>query len=292
MVDPAPRKDVVKPENEDRGAPYATMGWAVDADLIVNHSGFDNTPLEKSGQPWVLVAHGRPRSSFLSEVKGSTPIFSWHLNKNKDPRCKAVVTFWPQHKAYHEFLMPDKPVHVVQASVDLDAWKLDGPKGYAFHGKGGDINVVITDPIRDDVDWFYPLHAVGLWAREVDGVKLHVYGRIGKTRGHDALIRRIQDDGNMGEIGGWVGGLDNVYRAASMMVTANDIDTRSVREATACGCPVVRIGDLNTNWRIDMIAAHKATAEERFILRKTAERCFNPETTAMQFKDVLEKVAA
>jgi hypothetical protein len=287
MVDPAPRKDVVKPDDEDRGAPYASMGWGVDADLIVNHSGFDNTPLGATKQPVVLVAHGRPRSGFLSEVKGSTPCYSWKGTCNKNERLKAVVTFWERHIPYWQFMMPDKLIKFVPPSCDLEAWKFDGPKGYKFHGKAGRINVVITDPIRDDVDWFYPLQAAGLFAREVEGVKVHVYGRIGKTRGHDAIIRRIQDDKHMGEIQSWVTGLDNVYRAASFMLTANDIDTRSVREAEACGCPVVRVSDLNSDWRVDMQHAIRLRDEDRQIIRKQAEVKFNPKVTAKQFLAVL-----
>lgn len=289
MVDPAP-KNVKKPPTEDRGAPYATMGWGVDADIIVNHSGFDTTPLAATSQPWVLAAHGRPRSGFLSEVRGSTPCYSWKGNKNKDERLKRVVTFWPEHVPYWQFIMPDKPIEVVPSSVDLERWKLDGPKGYGFHGKKGSHNIVITDPIREDVDWFYPLQAAGLLAREVEGVKVHVYGRIGKTRGHDALIRRIQDDGNMGEVQSWVTGLDNVYRAASFVLTANEIDVRTVREAEACGCPVVRVTDLNSNWRVQMREAIRMTEEDRKVIRMNAERKFNPKTMAEKFKAVLDGI--
>jgi glycosyltransferase involved in cell wall biosynthesis len=292
MVDPAPRKDVVKPDGEDRGAPYASMGWGVDADVIVNHSGYDNTPLGATKQPVVLVAHGRPRSGFLSEKAGKTPCYSWKSTQNKNERLKAVVTFWQQHVPYWQFIMPDKPVEFIPPSCDLEAWKYEGPRGYKFNGKRGRINIVITDPIRDDVDWFYPLHAAGLFAREVEGVKVHVYGRIGKTRGHDALIRRIQDDGNMGEIQSWVKGLDNVYRAATLMLTGNDIATRSMREAMACGCPVVKVDDLNSRWRVDMQSALRATDEDRKLIRMQAEGAFSPKNTAQQFKGVLDTLEA
>jgi hypothetical protein len=292
MVDPAPRKDVVKPDDEDRGAPYASMGWGVDADIIVNHSGYDNTPLGATSQPVVLVAHGRPRSGFLSEVKGSTPCYSWKGTQNKNDRLKAVVTFWERHIPYWQFMMPDKQIVYVPPSCDLATWKHDGPRGYQFHGKKGRVNIVISDPIRDDVDWFYPLQAAGLFAREVEGVKVHVYGRLGKTRGHDAIIRRIQDDGNMGEIQSWVSGLDNVYRAATCVVTANDIDVRTVREAEACGCPVVRVDDLNSNWRVDMRAAILKTDADRLMIRKRAEVKFNPRMTAKAMQTVLEGIGA
>jgi glycosyltransferase involved in cell wall biosynthesis len=288
MVDPSPRKDVAKPDNEDRGAPYASMGWGVDADIIVNHSGFDNTPLGATKQPVVLVAHGRPRSGFLSEVRGSTPCYSFKGTQNKNDRLKKVVTFWSEHMPYWQFMMPDKEICFVPPSVDLGAWKLDGPSGFKFAGKKGRVNIVITDPIRDDVDWFYPLQAAGLFAREVEGVKVHVFGRLGKTPGHDAIIRRIQDDGHMGVVGGWVGGLDNVYRAATVMLTANEIATRSMREAMACGCPVVQVTDLNSPWRVDLRAAMLKTIEDRVLIRKKAEALFNPKVTAQKMKAILD----
>jgi glycosyltransferase involved in cell wall biosynthesis len=291
MVDPAPRSDVRKPDNEDRGALYASMDWGTTADIVVNHSGFDNTPLGTTEQPIILVAHGRPRSGFISELRGSTPCYSFKGKQNKNDRLKKVVTFWTEHLPYWQFMMPHKEIHFVPPSVDLDAWKLDGPSGYKFHGHRGSVNIVISDPIRDDVDWFYPLQAAGLFAREEHNVKVHVFGRLGKTPGHDAIIRRIQDDGHMGEVQGWVSGLENVYRAASMLLTGNEIATRSMREAMACGCPVVTVRDLNTPFRTDMRAAMLKGPEDRVLIRKKAEVLFSPKNTAIQFKRILEEVA-
>jgi hypothetical protein len=67
LIDPQPEKNPVGFKAvEDRGALVGSMDWAVDADIIVNHSGYDNTPIYDTTQPVVHVAHGRPRSSFLS----------------------------------------------------------------------------------------------------------------------------------------------------------------------------------------------------------------------------------
>ena len=290
LVDPAPRKDVIEPDHQDRGAPYASMEWAQDADILVNHSGFDNTPLEKAQKPVIHICHGRPRNSFLSELGGSTPIFSYHYGKNKDPRFKAVVTFWPEHVDYHKVMFPDKPVYYVQAPADLSAWTIEGPKGYGFHGKRGRVNLVLTDPFRDDVDAFIPLHAAALFAREVEGTKIHIFGsRYDKKKGFSALLRRIQDDGNLGEIQGWVGGLAHVYRAATAMVTANEIATRSYREAIACGCPVVRVRSLADDWRVEMRKALHMKLEDRKLLAMQAKAMFNPAVTAKQFLKVIEE---
>jgi glycosyltransferase involved in cell wall biosynthesis len=302
LVDPTllgkkPNSLYPKDALEDRGALLADMEWATQADIIVNHSGYDSTPVEYTKQPVVHIAHGRPRNSFISEVKGSTPIYSYWYNKNLDPRFAAIVTFWPQHKPYLEVMFPGKPVHVIQSTVDLEQWKFEGPKGYGFHGKKGRVNIVITDHLADDVDQFVPLNAAALFAREVEGVKLHFYAHpqdLDKNKnnvvkkGFSALVKRIKDDGNLGELTGWINGLDNVYRAATMVLTANEIDTRTVREAMACGCPVVRVTNLNEGWQVPLRAAIRMTREDRYIIRKQAEGLFNPEIAARQFKKVLE----
>jgi glycosyltransferase involved in cell wall biosynthesis len=288
LVDPTKETNKLYPKGtEDRGALFADMDWATQADVVVNHSGYDGTPLGDTQQPVVHVAHGRPKSSFMSEAAGSTPIYSYHFNKNYDPRYKAVVTFWPEHLPYLEVMFPDKPIHFVQSSVDLEAWK-PGPKRYDFRGKAGRVNVVISDAWRDDVDPFVPLNAYALWARDVKGAKLHVYGRPQThKKGWDALLKRIETDGNLGEVQGWAEGLVHVYRAADFVLTANEIDVRTVREAMACGCPVVRVSSKLNGFRTDIAAARD---ESREFVRLQAERKFNPVKTAAEFHAVLDSV--
>jgi glycosyltransferase involved in cell wall biosynthesis len=297
----------------DRGALLADMDWALKADVIANHSGYDSTPVAKTAQPVIHFAHGRPRNSFLSEVKGSTPIYSYWYGKNRDPRFAAICTFWPEHKPYLDVMFPGKPVHVLPAPCDLDMWAFEGPSGYGFNGKKGRINIVITDHVADDVDQFLPLNAAILFAREVEGVKVHFYahpqsvqeivttveGKVTERkralvvkRGFNALATRLKEEGHLGECVGWVKGLDNVYRAASMVLTANEIDTRTVREATACGCPVVQVTHLNDGWQVPLRKAMTMTREDRYIIRKRAEAKFNPKHAAIKFKDVAEKVGA
>lgn len=290
LVDPAPESNPIRwTGTEDRGVPVAGMDWATTADVVVSHSGYDATPIERTKQPIVHVCHGRPRSTFIGEVMGGTPVYSYHYRLNSEPRVKAVVTFWPEHVPYHEVMFPNKPVHCVQSSVDLDAWSNEGPKGYQFGGKKGRVNVVCTDAWRDDVDPFAAVNAFALWARDVKGAKLHVYGNPAKIpNGWGAVIRRIQDDGNMGEIKGWVQGLDHVYRAADFMLTPHQIDVRSVRESMACGCPVVRVDTTLNGFRADIA---KARDTDRKAVRAEAERRFSPNVTAQQFHEVLEAVA-
>lgn len=286
LVDPTRAQNALHPTGtEDRGAPFADLAWALTADVIVNHSGLGKE-LEASPQPIVHVAHGRPRSSFLTEASGSTPIYAYHYAKNRDARFKAIVTFWPEHVPYLQVMFPDKRVAYVQSSVDLAAWSPDGPTGYTFHGKKGRINVVCTDPWREDVDPFVAVNAFAIWAREMKDAKLHLYAAHGEKPGWKSLLRRLADDGTLGEVQPWVSGLAHVYRAASCMVTSHVIATRSVREAMACGCPVVTIPGVVLNGVRSTFAA--ALEMPRDMVRREAEQRFDPRVTAQQFHDVLK----
>jgi len=288
IVDPTAATNKLHPGGmEDRGAHFADMEWALTADVVVSHSGI-GPQLEATEQPLVHVAHGRPRSSFLHEMSGGTKIYSHLRAQNSKDRCKAVVSFWPEHEPYLRVMFPDKEVHTVQACVDLEAWA-PGPTDYDFDGKADIVNVVCADMWRHDNDPFVALNAYALFARETPNAKLHLYG-LTDTKGPVALIRRVQEDGTMGTIHGHTKQLLDVYRAATCAVTTQSIDTRSVREAMATGCPVVRISGPNLNGY--RAAFWDGLTRSRVEIRKEAERRFDPDVTAEQFERVLAGVLA
>ncbi len=280
--------DPVKESKADRGVPVADWDWATKADIIVSHSGYDNTPISKTDQPVVLCCHGRPYNSMSIENRPKgPPIYSFMYNKNYDDRIKAVVTFWPEHVDYHKVMFPDKPVECIQSPVNLEEWT-DGPARYKFNGKGGDINVVCTDTWRADGGPWFPLNAFALWARDNSGAKLHLYAISPQgLGGYKAIVKRIQTDGNMGEAVGWVEkGLKEIYRSADLVVTGNSIDTRTVREATACGCNVLKVNGMAG---LETDFAH-ALSQTRERTRAQAESRFNPQITAVQFKRILNAI--
>lgn len=275
IVDPKPINDIRR--KVDRGALIEDLEWANEADVLVSHSGLGK--MEDCGIPIIHIAHGRPRHSFLTEAGGGTPIYSYHYDTNKKEQFKSIVTFWRQHKPYLQVMYPDKPVYVVQSPVDLDFWK-PAKSDYEFP-KGGDINIVCTDAFRNDIDCYEPLNAYALWARQNKSLnpKLHIFGKPKGMKGWGALIRRIQDDGNMGIIQGWAAELQRVYQAADLLITGHQIDVRSVREAMACGCPVVRIKD------IENPGITEGLKQKR--MRAKAVRLFNAQESAKQFIEIL-----
>jgi glycosyltransferase involved in cell wall biosynthesis len=272
---------------EDRGAKFCDLEWAKSADILVNHSGLKGE-LDKTDTPVIHVAHGRPRASFLSELKGGPPVYSYHYQKDKDPRFKTVVTFWPEHKPYHEVMWPNTPVQCVTAPVDLKAWSPDGPSGYDCHGKCGDSNIICTDVWRDDADPFEVINAFALFAKEHIGAKLHMYGTSLKMGGISALLKSIQDQGNLGEVLPWVTGLANVYRAADLLITPHTIAVRSIREAMACGCPVAKMETMDIEKFAEQMDMHRAW--DRGSVRAHAEGQFDSAETAKEFLAIASKI--
>lgn len=284
IVDPLQSTNKKHPGGiEDRGARFAEMSWAIKADVIVSHSGIGKA-LEATNQPLIHVAHGRPRSSFLNK----TEVYSHMYIRNREERCRAVVTFWPEHEPYLQVMFSNTPIHLIQAPVDLETWTPAGPRNYKFHGHSGHINLVCVDMWRDDIDPFFVLNAYALWAREVPGAKLHLYGLEEKQK-QSALLTTMKTDKTLGTVQGFVSeGLSNVYRAATATITSQTIDTRGVREAMACGCPVIRIPGPNLNgFRAQF---WEGITRSRKAIRQEAEQRFSPEKTAMQFHQLLQSV--
>lgn len=280
MVDPTPDANPINWQgDDDRGVPVADIEWARSADVVVSHSGIGDH-FKDTGQPLVYVAHGRPRVSYLSEKNGGLPLQSYHYQMNANPRFKAVVSYWPQHTPFFEVLFPNKPVYAIQSSVDLSAWRPE-PSSYQFGGKAGSINVVVSDAWRDDIDPYLAINAFALWAKSRPWARLHIYGLPKKQPGAWALVRCVEDQGTLGEVLSWCDCLPEVYNAADFVLTPHTIDVRTVREAMACGCPVVRVGE-SLQFEQPRVA--------RCDVRAEAAARFDSTRTAQQFKSILESL--
>ncbi len=287
-----PKNPISLPTNTDRGVPVTAgrPNFVDEADVIVSHSGL-NEPLRESNKPVVHVLHGRPRSSFLLERLGKTAVLSFLREERKNPQYKAFVTFWPTHKPYWDMVVAPHVVKVINPPVDLNAWTPDGPRGYGFHGHKGTVNIVSADIWREDKDSFDVLMAACLYAKRNPGTKIHLYGVPPDQRGIGALTDVLKEHDALGEVCGRVIGLANVYRAATVAISPQSIATRSIREAMACGCPVVA-GDESSGapWHANPehtkqfadyieIAAQDRPLHSK-MCRVFAEAFFNPEDTA------------
>jgi len=176
------------------------------------------------------------------------------------------------------------------APVDLGAWSPNGPSGYRFNDKGGEINVVSTDAFRSDIDPFAAVSAFIYLAKNWNrpSIKLHIYGGDVTGKGWGALLKPLIDNNQLGETVGWVKGLANVYRAADLMITPHHIQVRSVREAMACGCPVVKVDEHCLGESANQIQA--AISLDRAAVRLEAERRFDPKVSALMFERMIKEL--
>lgn len=278
IYDPAPTQFYPKTP-EDRGALLADMQFVREqAEVIVDHSGCDGTT-DKITKPHILVAHGRPKHSFLGEMHGQPPVYSYHYRIDHTAKYKAVVTFWPEHLPYLKVVFRKTPVYCVPAPVDLQTWTPDGAK-HDFGGKGGRYNVVMTDAWRDDGDMFEVVNAVALAAKKIP-LKLHIYAKSGADKGWGVLLKVLQEDGVLGEVKGWVDNLADIYRAADLLVTPHEIATRAKRESSACGCHSVVVGQ-------DIEASAEEIVQSLYLKPREGTKCVSPIDSAKAFLAVAE----
>lgn len=294
IVDPAPTQFHPGLDSSERGVPILGEVAAKDADLIVNHSGCTGE-LERISKPFILMAHGRPAHSFQFEKTGGSPVYSYWYRKNKDDRYRAVVTFWPEHVPYLKVMFSSKLVRAIPPTVDLEQWSPQGPGGYGFGGQCGAFNVAIADAWRHDVDPYLAVNSVAVASKMLAGIKLHIYGKQGGDKAWPALLAALNDLGIVGEIKGWIKGLENVYRAADLLVTPHRIYTRTIREAMACGCPVVSgmvVPPEDIQATAEIIVARLTESVDRRSVRHHAERLFNPMSAARAMAAIVEEAVA
>lgn len=301
IVDPETPKHGV-----ERGVPIEGHKWAHGADLWVSHSG----PMKMEVTRDVIhVMHGRPFSSFMLGYHGAlgtkdiggkkVPVLKRNMVFNAlrayacDPHFKMFVTLWEDFLPYWRHMLPN--VHYVPACVDLKRWTPDGPSGYGFHGKGGEINVVIADMWRIDKNPMDMIVAFGIFAQTHPGARLHIYGIGGPLQPILPLLNPLRKRGVLGELKGMVSGLANVYRAADMVICPHRIAVRTIREAMACGCTVVAPYDEGLNWADPEDPVEFASAMEGALTstenpRDRAERLFDPQATARGMADLMRSV--
>jgi glycosyltransferase involved in cell wall biosynthesis len=266
------------------------MDWGTLADVVVSHSGHDTTPLAKTSQPIIHVAHGRPLSTFLNwRTEGGAPVYTYSMQRSVDPRYRAAVTFWPEYAGHLRTLWGKVPVHVVPPPVDTEYWS-PGETDYDFAGRAGGYNVVMTDPwSRIDVIPMTVVHAFALFRNIVPEARLHIYAvdNRGKERDQRLInVLKLMLGDSLGVVQVWAKDLRRVYRAADMLITPHRIYTRSIREAMACGLQVVSGRDCHPEDIEDFALEMARRRDDPQPTRKMAAALFDPAETGRAFLHV------
>ena len=234
-------------DQRDSGTVVASPSGAADgADVVVTHSTPPRLVLEATDAPIVHVLHGRPRSSYLLELRDpkTAPVWASLAKWVTDPRRVLFVNPWPEHAAAWRCVVPaDRLATLSGPPVDLTEWSPDGPEHvWEVRTDGPRANVLVCDVWRDDVDPFHVLVDLAEAAAQGAQIVVHVYGLPGLRLqpAVSMILARLREHGALGEVRGHMRGMAAVYRAADVVVTPQEIDTRTVREALACGTPVLR----------------------------------------------------
>jgi len=265
------------------------LSWADDADIFVRHSAIPNK-YHNYGTPIIGAVHGRPENSTRIEMDNGHPIVSGHYHKSTDCRYKRFITFWPEYLNIWETIFKGKMAYV-PAMVDLETFKPTDP----MLDWDGSPNLLIADIWREDVIPFNPFFAARYFRNYRYQAKIHIVG-MNKAYQTPALrfFRELHHRGGLGFVGSQMSDIIKYYSSADIVLTPHVIATRVVREALACGVPIVagtgcRYTDYTANpmdvegyaeaiwkcWR-DIKADRNAVRDKA---RATAEQHFDPKAS-------------
>jgi len=250
-------------QKEERGIPLADLKWARRADVFFLHTGI---PKEIEGtKPTVYFAHGMPEYTLYSQImrevavseeirkkklENATPFFgSWGLVVQiaKYDWMKAAITLWRRHKPYWEPYF--KKVILGNHFCDLEKFKPEGDKADYVQrpAENGGMNITFADHWRYTAfkDPFQILHGARKFCKSTNS-RIHLYA-VPKEEVRDlrhpwnSIIHGISEELEH-TLGGFYAvhaDIASVHRAADLLITPSCDDTRTVIEASACGCPVL-----------------------------------------------------
>lgn len=276
--------------------------WAKSADILVRHSIIP-TEIEKLGKPTILALHGTPEYTYRLELAKKKTVLKEVIHSAN--KVTAVLTFWKEHIFEWETLT-NRKVYYCPPTVDLKEFN---PEGKVHDFDKDKITIVSTGMWRNE----YRMPYQAIWAAaevvaRVPGVELHVYACPKDDRKEaptERLMHQLKSNGLVTRAHGITGNLPEIYRGADIALSAHVVASRTVREALACGCPVVaETGNkftpytANSSNRGDFMDAIEQCIRDirenrkqvRDHSRRMAELNFNFEQTGNAMKEIFEKV--
>lgn len=227
---------------DDRGG-TKIVTWNPDiiwsADVIIAHTGIPDNWIAPCSAPVIWMLHGRPRACFSPEYGAGGHTYSLIANLARWPRIKKMVTFWPYHvQFWNPVIPPEKLVFLPAPPIDEKRFCKDGPK-HSYTAMGGKWNIIICESWREDVDTYEITHGAIALAKRMQGIKFHLYAMETPLKCWEYLTAELRRLGALGEVWARRANMEEVYRAADILLTPQRIATRSVGEALSCGLPVV-----------------------------------------------------
>jgi glycosyltransferase involved in cell wall biosynthesis len=160
-----------------------------------------------------------------------------------------MVSFWPYHKQFWRVVVPEKKLFVLDAPV-IDNRRFSS-KGHAhdFGTMGGKHNIILADSMREDIDLYEITHGAIEYARKNRGVKFHFYGMEQSAGCWTYVTNELKALGSLGEVWARRSNMEEVYRAADIVLSPHRITTRVIGEALCCGTAVIAAeGSEHATW--------------------------------------------
>ncbi len=248
---------------DDRGGfQLVTMdpAYANDADLLIFHTGVNDNWVVGNQAPIISIVHSRPLAAFRQEQNNPRYIsYSLIAQFARWPRVKKLVHFWPEYDAHWRVIVPeDKLVSLPWPPIDLERFGSEGSVYQFPPDMTGEVNAVICDSWREDIDCYEVTLGAIEAAKLIPGLKVHLFA-IDTRDGNalpgcwDLLTQGLRQYGALGTLNARVPDIEQVFRAVDFVMTPNRIVTRIVGEALACGIPVLAAkGCKATPWTADM----------------------------------------
>lgn len=212
---------------------------ALDADVLIAHTGVPDQWFSFCEAPMMWMLHGRPHACFGPEQFGKYNSYSLLSFLAKRPRVKAMVTFWPYHTQFWKVVIPDEKLFTLDAPL-IDERRFSS-KGHThdFAELGGKHNVVLADSMREDVDLYEITHGAIEYAKNHRGTKFHFYGMEQSAGCWQMIFDHLKMFGALGEVWARRPNMEEIYRAADVVLSPHRIATRVIGEAISCGTPVI-----------------------------------------------------
>jgi len=286
-------------------------GWAMKwADIHVIHSTMSNNVAEL--KPKAFFAHGTPEACLENELMPDDKRKSFSSSADWMNRFEAsFVTSKRAEEIWKVFDPTGEKIHRISKGIDLSWWVRSSMK----QDLEGSPSVLYGEIWRNIKHPFYLFYALNEIYEENKGIKLNVWGCNIKQPFWQELMKRANFDAFMGKHGirGIVDYPEHYYSRGDVYFGSaiyGDL-SRSMQEATACGCPVITWnsdphGDSHAYryaeaFSIESLAdkimevwEEVANNREDVALqcRKIAEKYFNVNDEAKQVVDILRKVVA
>lgn len=210
------------------------------ADAIVLHTGIQDEWLVGIQAPIIWVIHARPLAAFrLEQNKGIKTFF--YASIAKQQQIKKFIYFWPEYKPFWDIAIPEEKTHIFDYPVvDQFRFMPNGEKHVIENEHAGEINGLICDSWREDIDLYETVCGAIEAAQNIPGLKWHLYAFDNPLpECWVYLINELKKLGAMGELCSRMPDMEKVYRGFDFLLTPHRIVTRVIGEALSCGLPII-----------------------------------------------------